>query len=401
MAQQDLVGGLFGLSPYQIQQQQYAKDEDFAYKQANMNAAQRGVQGLMMGGAGLARLGAGLMGMQNPAVEEARQQQEAMKGVNFQNPETMRLRANEIRATNPQIAARLDAAANEVEKRLAETGKLYSETLENQAQTRAAFMTPEMKNINAIFSMPKGSPQRLALESQLKAEGLVVEDVGVEGRDGYIQKAIIDKRTGKTTPVGPIMKDTKGTRISVDTGGASLEKEIGPMLEKSMVKAEAGIQTLAAADRLERALSSGKVLTGPLADKALTVKQFFDRSGGDKSGVIANTRNAIQSLAQYNLLSREALRGQGQVTESEAAAAAKALGGDIESMTVAEIREVNSVIKKMAEYAIKGHKSRLEKARKLSPKAAQLVPMFEIGDVSDMEIEPKQPAAKPKFLGFE
>ncbi len=133
---QDVVSGLFGMSPYQAEQQRYAEDEARAARFAQMPAVQRGVQGLMQGGAGLARLGAGAMGMVDPAVQAAQQQEEAIRGVRLDNPDSIRARARALEASNPQIAARLDMLANKREQEMS-TMDLQSATAEQRRRIGA------------------------------------------------------------------------------------------------------------------------------------------------------------------------------------------------------------------------------------------------------------------------
>ena len=110
------------MSPQQVEAQRYAADEERALQYARMTGQQRGLAGMMQGGAGLARLGAGAMGMVDPQVEAARQQQEAMRGVSFDNPESIRAKARELAQSNPDLAARLGMLANQREGELSQIG---------------------------------------------------------------------------------------------------------------------------------------------------------------------------------------------------------------------------------------------------------------------------------------
>lgn len=74
---QDMTG-LFGPSPYDIQQARNQQSNDFAFKMANMDATQRGIYGMGKAGAGLANIGAGMMGMVDPAIAQAQQQQQIL-----------------------------------------------------------------------------------------------------------------------------------------------------------------------------------------------------------------------------------------------------------------------------------------------------------------------------------
>ena len=76
MAQE--MTGLFGPSPYEVQQARNQQMNTSAENFAQMNATQRGVMGMYQGGAGLAGIGAGMMGMVDPAVEQAKRTEQIM-----------------------------------------------------------------------------------------------------------------------------------------------------------------------------------------------------------------------------------------------------------------------------------------------------------------------------------
>lgn len=198
----DMIGGLFGPTPYQIQQQQFAEDEARAAQMAQMSAVQRGVQGMMQGGAGLARLGAGAMGWQNPSVEAARQQQEAMKGVSFQNPATMRKRADEVRATNPMIAARLEQMADQREMELVDAQRKQAQNIKDYALAEKALR--ENPNLTTV-------------------------EVGVEGKPGWVQTVLVDKtdKNDQGIPVGPPKMGSALAKQSfqINAGGGKGYKE--------------------------------------------------------------------------------------------------------------------------------------------------------------------------------
>jgi hypothetical protein len=86
-----------------------------------------------------------------------------------------------------------------------------------------------------------------------------------------------------------------------------------------------------------------------------TVKQLVQKIGGGNDEGIRQTRQVIKSLAQMAVEARKQLQGQGQVTESEAAAVAKADAGDINDLTVGELRDLSTLTKRAAHYTAKSH----------------------------------------------
>src|SRR3990167_6909285 len=95
----DIVAGLFGLSPYQVQQQQQAAIQQQAQAYAQQDPFQRAAAGMYQGGAGLGMLGAQAAGMVNPEVEAAKQREAIMGGVtDMQTPQGLRALAAKFQA---------------------------------------------------------------------------------------------------------------------------------------------------------------------------------------------------------------------------------------------------------------------------------------------------------------
>jgi hypothetical protein len=142
--------------------------------------------------------------------------------------------------------------------------------------------------------------------------------------------------------------------------GESLATQIGPMVKDSKIQTDGAVKMFDAADRIGKALDSNKVAAGPLASKIQTVRQFAQVVGGGNDESIRQTRQVIKSLAQMSVEARKQLQGQGQVTESEAAAVAKADAGDINDLTTGELRDLVTLTKRAAHFQAKAHASMLE-----------------------------------------
>jgi hypothetical protein len=142
--------------------------------------------------------------------------------------------------------------------------------------------------------------------------------------------------------------------------GDSLAGQVGPMLKDSRVATDGAVKMFDAADRIGKALDSNKVSAGPLASKIQTVRQFAQVVGGGNDESIRQTRQVIKSLAQMSVEARKQLQGQGQVTESEAAAVAKADAGDINDLTTGELRDLVTLTKRAAHFQAQSHNKLLE-----------------------------------------
>lgn len=146
--------------------------------------------------------------------------------------------------------------------------------------------------------------------------------------------------------------------------GDSVAGQIGPMAKDSRVAAQGAVKMFDAATRMETALASGKVDAGPGTSATMTVRQFAQRvSGGNDEG-IRQTGQVIRSLAQMAVEARKQLQGQGQVTDSEAKAVAKADAGDIDSLTVGELGDLVKLTKRAAHFTASSHQEIIDEMGK-------------------------------------
>jgi hypothetical protein len=96
---------------------------------------------------------------------------------------------------------------------------------------------------------------------------------------------------------------------------------------------------------------------------------------GDTAGQkIANTRQAIQGLAQLTLQGRKQMRGEGAITESEGSLAQRAMSGDV-SLTAAEIKQLAIAAKRSAKFTYDQHQSMMNALAKDSPNS---LPYYQI-----------------------
>jgi hypothetical protein len=165
--------------------------------------------------------------------------------------------------------------------------------------------------------------------------------------------------------------------------GESLAGQVGPMVKDSRVQTDGAVKMFDAADRIERALNSNKVLAGPMASQVQTVRQLAQVIGGGNDEGIRQTRQVIKSLAQMAVEARKQLQGQGQVTENEAAAVAKADAGDINDLTVGELRDLVTLTKRASHYTAKGH-SEILKQLQSNQGTAGLVPFYQVQRMDEL-----------------
>jgi hypothetical protein len=152
------------------------------------------------------------------------------------------------------------------------------------------------------------------------------------------------------------------TNLSVNTDrsfGSQLGGNAASILNTSYTAAQGGLQTIDTANQIRHALDTGKVSAGPGATAIQTMNQVF---GGDPQKLVA-TRQTIQGLAKLALSARGALKGQGQISDYEGKLLLKASSGDIDSMSVPEIRAITDVADRAARIAIKQNEVNVNRAR--------------------------------------
>lgn len=164
-----------------------------------------------------------------------------------------------------------------------------------------------------------------------------------------------------------IMKGQKSapqTNLTVNTDktfGSNLGEGAAKILDASSAAAQGGLKTITTVNQIRSALDTGKVSAGPGATFGQVIRQV---SGGDENKLVA-TRQTIQGLAQLTLAARGQMKGQGQISDYEGKLLQKATSGDIDSMTVPEIRAITDVADRAARMAIRTNKGYVDKARKV------------------------------------
>lgn len=108
----DIIEGLFGLTPQQELMKRQGMFDQAAMQHAQMDPFQRAAAGMFRGGGQLADVGAGMLGMQNPAMVEAQQRQSALAGIDMSNPQSILKRAEMVQ--DPRMKMRLQMLAQQV-----------------------------------------------------------------------------------------------------------------------------------------------------------------------------------------------------------------------------------------------------------------------------------------------
>lgn len=256
--------------------------------------------------------------------------------------------------------------------------------------------------IDAKIAAGQTLTEKLKAEHDAKTLGLKTanEPFKADGTPNAPVQAFQLDKAKKSAPNVQVKTDVKT--------GESLAQQIGPMMRDSTGVAEGAVKQVDAAQRIVKAVDSGNLIAGPLANQRVTlaqVGQILGVGGKDEAEKIANTRQTVRGLAELTLQGRQQMKGQGAITESEGKLAEKAMSGDINDLTLPEIRQLAKASERAARF------NHGEHARKLTvmqgnPDLAGIAPFYQ-GPAMPAEIPEPAPAGKPgkpggiKFLGFE
>lgn len=215
----------------------------------------------------------------------------------------------------------------------------------------------DRQTLKPILSQPKAAaPTELA---RLTAE-----------RDQYpgghpLRQVYDDAIRKATTHQPPASQVVNLPKIDVSMGD-SAAKNVGEILMGSRTAAVAARQSVDSANRIVSALESGKVFAGPTASLRMAGAQIAETlgvGGADNRERIANTRNVVKGLAELAMQGSKYLSGQGAVSNYERDAINKAVSGDIDSLTIPEIKAIAEASRRSGRAINEEHKRLVSVAR--------------------------------------
>jgi hypothetical protein len=174
------------------------------------------------------------------------------------------------------------------------------------------------------------------------------------------------------------LKKAGATNVSVG-GAKDLAGQVGDISKESKIAAMGAVQSADSANRIIQSVDSNKLFAGVGANQRLTAAQIADGlglGGKDTAEKIANSRQAIQGLAQLTLQGRKQMRGEGAITESEGALAQRAMSGEI-TLTGPEIRQLAEAAKRSAKFQYSQHQNIIN-TMKSRPDTRDLVPFYDV-----------------------
>ncbi len=191
-------------------------------------------------------------------------------------------------------------------------------------------------------------------------------------------------------PLVGVKKDIASAGKSVNTVNVNTEKQflgnigetVGKDIGTTTSNAKAAIGTLNTVGQIRQALDSGQVIAGP-GTTAINylgkIGQVIGVAGKDATEQLTQTRKVIQGLAQLELDGAQQMKGQGQITEAEREIIRRASSGDIDGMTLPELRTLTDVLDKTARYKIKTNAANVQRLRS-NPNAASMVDFMNVDE---------------------
>jgi hypothetical protein len=323
-----MADGLFGPSPWEIQQAQQQAMVQNAAAYARMNAAERSVSGMYQAGGMLGGMAAGALGGKNVAVENAQRNEQELSGIDTQTPESILKIAQQV--TDPRVKFQLMQLAQKRQSELAEIAH-------KNAQATRALTGPrdyEYESMMEILNDPDSTDDQKK-QAQARIDALNAKKSGSgNSQSVQVKNMVIDGKPvtvrmekgigGKVEVVkqdGTVMTPAEYSpelKAKLAQGGAS-GKVIGEAGGKATVDLIDAVPTAEMQIKQLDALVSHPGLAGavgvglPYANKVPGSKEadFAARFEQIKGGVFLQAFNS--------------LRGGGQITESEGSKATAAL----------------------------------------------------------------------------
>lgn len=190
-----------------------------------------------------------------------------------------------------------------------------------------------------------------------------------QGYPGSFQQFQLEQKRAGATNVS----------VSTDKGfGEAFAKGAASYLSDSRDKANAAARTLTTLNRADEALNSGKVIVGPASGARTAIAQvgqLIGVGGKDNEEKLQNTRQLLQASASLAVDGAQALAGQGQITDKERDLVNRMAGGDLDRMTVPEIKTAVRIARQINSQTIQSHNQQL---RNIDPKFAPYAPFYQV-----------------------
>jgi hypothetical protein len=234
---QDIVSGLFGLSPADVERQQYDKSLEQSLLLAKMQPMERAAYGAAQAGSGIADAGLGMMGIPNRQVEEAKMTEAAMSGLDTNDPAAIFARAQQIQ--DPRLKMKLTMLAqqrsSEIQKMQMEANKQELAERKQSFNEDEAFALRKLEatarirqNDERIADARTNNEERIQLmreSNQIRAAlGMAMRDKNTEKPLTPAQKMKLNK---EMSAAGSALRTVKDTYFDIENKAEALKAHPG------------------------------------------------------------------------------------------------------------------------------------------------------------------------------
>lgn len=312
MAQDSIVGGLFGLTPEMYQRSQQAADQQEAMQFAQLSPFQQASAGFYSAGRGLGRGIGTLLGAEDPQLQMIAQQQQILRNVDQNDLESIAAGARMASEMgNPRLAAALSKQASDI--------ALNRASIAQKLRERQA-----LDPIQKLVESGKYSPESIAayresgnladLRLVEKPQIDVVEQLVISGK--YTPESVAKYQESKNIQdLIPLQKKTVGQEIGegMAKGFGLLGQALAPALKKEGEETgkfsaknydelggavAAGISSKRNLDTLNSALKTA--FTGTLSDTKTSIVKALDGVGlpvGDDLKKAASSTELLNAMS--------------------------------------------------------------------------------------------------------
>ncbi len=308
MAQDSIVGGLFGLTPEMYQRSQQAADQQEAMQFAQLSPFQQASAGFYSAGRGLGRGIGTLLGAEDPQLQMIAQQQQILRNVDPNDPESL-AQAARVAATsgNAQLAAALSQRSNAM--------------LSSVAQRRAS---------EAQTSLAAG--KLTILEQQQQREDQLQQELAKLPSDASEQQLQnVLRRYGDSKTVLQSLERKSQMQLQAEAR-AELEKERAQRREEERAKdreLELLLTSLTAQQKNATTDLQRQILQGKIDDAQAKRDEKIEKQLASAEGVASGTQVVLTKIDEAEKLLGRTTTGVGSylsvIPGSDARALASAL----------------------------------------------------------------------------
>jgi hypothetical protein len=377
----EIVQGLFGVSPELFKQQQDAQFRAQAIQEAQLDPQQQRYLQKSLMGRQVGRAIGGLLGSEDPMLARQtaennvlQQVQSSLSPEDIQDPYKLSLAVYQAatQANLPELANNAYQNMQVAQNQAIAQGKDVAITSKNIAEANKAYREalPKIVQLSNSLEIAKQSGNKTLTDNIQAAINKEVElnKTSIENR----MVELADKKALGTISNAELQEldylDNFKTRLAKSGASSvqvntdkSLAGKVGDIFSAELPAANASVDAIVAVGDIRKAISSNKVIVGPGATVRKTLAQVAQvYAGGTNDKQLANTRAAIQGLADLALTARARLKGTGSISNYEQETVEKATTGKIDDLTIPEIQVLADVVERNAKSTYNDYTRKLQ-----------------------------------------